>query len=195
MYVSILIPRGDYSVVNIMGCRQLLAAANNRHKQSNKRDLFRVDLVGFETPEQAEPGTAQVVPTRNWQDVERTDLILIPAVHQAPEVVIRNNASLMAFVTEHYRKGAAVASLCIGSYLLAATGLLDGKSCSTHWQHAPVLKAMFPKVKVKEERLITDEQRLITSGGAYAFTNLMLYLVEKFGGRELGGLSKQDLYD
>ncbi|SFD91789.1 GlxA family transcriptional regulator [Thermophagus xiamenensis] len=184
-HISILIPRGDYSVVNIMGCRQMLAAASHRHKMQSGKDLFCIDLVGFEEADRPKPGRAEVAPTKQWQDIARTDLILIPAVHQAPNVVIQNNTSLIAFVSEQYQKGATVASLCIGAYLLAATGLMNGKSCSTHWQHAAELKALFPEVRVKEERIITDEQRLITSGGAYAFTNLILYVVEKFGGREL----------
>lgn len=171
--------------MNVMGSQQLLSAASDKHKEAERRDLFAIDLVGFGDSKQPEPGKAHACPTKAWHQIKHTDLIIIPAVHNPPEAVIQNNGPLIAFLTEHYKQGAALASMCIGSYLLAATGLLNGKSCSTHWQHASLLKAMFPKVRVKEERLITDEQDLITSGGAYAFTNLILYLVEKYGGRSL----------
>lgn len=184
-HVSILIPHGDYSLVNVMGSQQLLLAASDRHKETTGRELFDIDLVGFGDHPPPGPGKAQAFPSKVWHEIERTDLVIVPAVHHPPELVIQNNAQLLAFLTKHHNQGATLASMCIGSYLLAATGLLDGKSCSTHWQHAPLMKALFPKVRVKEERLITDEQGLISSGGAYAFTNLILYLVEKFGGREL----------
>ena len=82
--------------------------------------------------------------------------------------------------------GAEVASLCTGAFLLATTGLLKGrKICSTHWMAADAFRQAFPDVKLQAERIITDEMGLYSSGGAYSFLNLMIYLVEKFCGREL----------
>ncbi len=187
-HVSILIPQGDVSVVNIMGSYQVLGAANEQYQRQHRKPLFEIDLVGFGAVESAKPGAAQIMPTKWWKEVLLTDLIIIPAVHDDPALVIRENQELLQFVTQHYKNGATVSSMCIGAYLLAASGLLNGKNCSVHWQHAPYLQAMFPQVQVKGERLITDQQGIITSGGAYAFTNLLIYLVEKYGGRELAVL-------
>jgi len=184
-HVSILIPKGEPSIVNIMGSYQMLAAASDTYQQQTGAPLFEFDLVGFAPSTPGSPGSAVVLPTKMWQEIEQTDLIIIPAVHQDPQTVINQNQELIYFLEEQYKKGAVVASLCIGAYLLAATGLLNGKACSIHWQHANYLKAFFPKIQVQEERIITEQQGVITSGGAYAFTNLILYLVEKFGSREL----------
>lgn len=184
-HVSILIPKGEPSIVNIMGSYQMLAAASDTYQQQTGAPLFEFDLVGFAPSTTGSPGSAVVLPTKMWQEIEQTDLIIIPAVHQDPQTVINQNQELIYFLEEQYKKGAVVASLCIGAYLLAATGLLNGKACSIHWQHANYLKALFPKIQVQEERIITEQQGVITSGGAYAFTNLILYLVEKFGSREL----------
>ena len=184
-HVSILIPKGEPSIVNIMGSYQMLAAASDTYQQQTGTGLFEIDLVGFAPSTTGSPGSAVVLPTKMWQEIEQTDLIIIPAVHQDPQTVINQNQELIYFLEEQYKKGAIVASLCIGAYLLAATGLLDGKACSIHWQHANYLKALFPKIQVQEERILTEQQGVITSGGAYAFTNLILYLVEKFGSREL----------
>jgi transcriptional regulator GlxA family with amidase domain len=74
--------------------------------------------------------------------------------------------------------------VCTGAFLLAASGLLDGKSCSTHWAFADRFRAMFPKIDLQPDRLITDENGLYTNGGAYSFLNLMLYLVEKYFDRQ-----------
>ena len=184
-HVSILIPKGEPSIVNIMGSYQMLSAASDKYQQQTGSPLFEIDLVGFAPATAGSPGSAVVLPTKMWQDIHQTDLILVPAVHQDPQTVINQNQELIYFLEEQYKKGAVLASLCIGAYLVAATGLLNGKTCSIHWQHANFLKALFPGIQVQEERIITDQQGIITSGGAYAFTNLIMYLVEKFGDRAL----------
>src|SRR5262249_28499497 len=93
------------------------------------------------------------------------------------------NKPLADWITRQYRQGAEIASICTGAFLLASSGLLDGKSCSTHWSAAEDFRSMFPKVRLQEDRLITDEQGIYTNGGAYSFLNLMIYLVEKYYGR------------
>ena len=74
--------------------------------------------------------------------------------------------------------------MCSGAFILAASGLLDGKNCSTHWAHADTFRNMYPKVHLKTDQLITDEHGLYTNGGAYSFLNLVIYLVEKYFDRQ-----------
>lgn len=184
-HVSILVPIGEVSVVNIMGSYQLLEAANQKFKQATGDDLFSIDIVGFDSNPKSKPGTATVTPTVMWTGIQKSDLIIIPAIHQDATQAIAQNKELIDFLVFHYKQGATLASLCVGAYLLAATGLMKGINCSIHWQHAPLLKTLFPEVIVTEEKIITDQNGIITSGGAYAFTNLVLYLIEKYGSREL----------
>jgi transcriptional regulator GlxA family with amidase domain len=68
--------------------------------------------------------------------------------------------------------------------MLASTGLLDGKSCSTHWAHTDTFRAMFPEVNLRIDQVITDEDGIYTNGGAYSFLNLLIYLVEKYFDRQ-----------
>ncbi|MDP4237582.1 MAG: helix-turn-helix domain-containing protein, partial [Bacteroidota bacterium] len=82
-------------------------------------------------------------------------------------------------------KGAEVASLCVGTFLLASTGLLNGKKCSTHWLSAEDFKRMFPDANLLSEKIITDEQGVYSSGGANSFWNLVIYLIEKYAGRDV----------
>jgi transcriptional regulator GlxA family with amidase domain len=84
------------------------------------------------------------------------------------------------WIAQQYQQGAEVASVCTGAYLLAATGLLDGKHCSTHWAAAADFKVRFPQVNLQPEKLITDEHGIYTNGGAYSFLNLIIYLIEKY---------------
>ena len=88
-------------------------------------------------------------------------------------------------LSSQYEAGAGIASLCIGVFLLAGTGLLRGKKCATHWVEADNFRKMFPDVDLVPDKIITDEQGIYTSGGAYSWLNLILYLVEKYAGRDM----------
>jgi transcriptional regulator GlxA family with amidase domain len=91
---------------------------------------------------------------------------------------------MIEWIKEQYQKGAEIASICTGAFMLASAGLLDGKSCSTHWSAANTFTSMFPEVKLQTEQLITDENGIYTNGGAYSFLNLIIYLVEKYFDRQ-----------
>jgi transcriptional regulator GlxA family with amidase domain len=99
--------------------------------------------------------------------------------------VISDNADFVPWMVKQYKAGAELVSLCIGAFLLASTGLLKGRSCTTHWLAADEFRLMFPDVKVMPYKIITDEGGIYTSGGAYSSLNLILYLVEKFAGRDM----------
>jgi transcriptional regulator GlxA family with amidase domain len=79
--------------------------------------------------------------------------------------------------------------LCIGAFLLASTGLLKGRKCATHWMAANAFRKMFPDVNLITEQIITDEQGIYSSGGAFSYQNLILYLIEKYAGREMAILT------
>src|SRR5690554_4584345 len=80
--------------------------------------------------------------------------------------------------------GASLASLCIGAFLLAETGLLDGKKCSTHWAHIQEFRGKYPNIEVEDGAIITEHENIYSSGGANSLWNLVLYLIEKYSDRE-----------
>lgn len=92
---------------------------------------------------------------------------------------------------DQYRKGAEVASLCVGAFLLASTGLLNGKKCSTHWGYQSEFREMYPDVEVVEGGIVTEEKRIYSSGGAHSYWNLLLYLLEKYTDRETAILASK----
>jgi transcriptional regulator GlxA family with amidase domain len=106
------------------------------------------------------------------------------------------NEKFVTLMRKQYRKGAEIASFCTGSFLLAATGLLKGKRASTHWMAAGEFRQLFPDIELVSNKIIVDEGRLFSSGGATAFLNLTLYLIEKYCGRETAVfISKSMLID
>jgi transcriptional regulator GlxA family with amidase domain len=73
----------------------------------------------------------------------------------------------------------------VGAFLLAATGLLKGRKCATHWGAANDFRKLFPEVNLVSDRIITDEGGIYSSGGALSFWNLLLYIVEKYTDRDI----------
>lgn len=183
-HISILIPKGNTSVVNVAGTHQMLTWVNGFYKETGRDPLFQIQLVGLDIEADVHGGLFAVKPEVTINNIVNTDLIIIPAIHDDFETVVKRNKDFMPWIVEHYKKGSEVVSLCVSSFFLAATGLLDGKPCSTHWQFANVFKEKFPKAILTDERIVTDADGIYTSGGAYAFTNLVIYLIEKYAGRE-----------
>lgn len=99
--------------------------------------------------------------------------------------VIESNKDFFPWINKQYKGGAEVASLCVRTFLLASTGLLDGKKCATHWMATNEFRKMFPDVNLVSEKIITDEHGIYSSGGANSFWNLIIYLIEKSAGREV----------
>ncbi|MGB5820756.1 MAG: helix-turn-helix domain-containing protein [Saonia sp.] len=183
-HVSILVPKGHVSVVNIAGTHQMLSWVNEFNAQMEKEPLFDIHLVGLEKNLDKSGGLFAITPETIIQEVPKTDLIIIPAIHEDYEESLKRNGGFIPWLISRYKEGAEIVSLCISSFFLASTGLLDGKPCSTHWQYANLFRELFPKAILKDEKIVTEADGIYTSGGAYAFTNLVIYLIEKYAGRE-----------
>jgi transcriptional regulator GlxA family with amidase domain len=87
------------------------------------------------------------------------------------------SAPVIAALRAAAERGARIASVCVGAFALAAAGLLDGRSATTHWEHAAELAARFPDVRVRPEVLYVDEGPILTSAGISAGIDLCLHLV------------------
>ena len=184
-HVSILVPRGECSITTIEGTYQILLRVNDWLVEAGGDPMFHVQLVGQGGEVRMKDGRFRICPDLTYADVRRTDLIIIPSVHGDKRQINADNRPLLDWVADQHKRGAAVASLCIGAFLLAATGLLDGRCCTTHWEFAAAFREMYPDVNLIEDKIITDENNIYTSGGAYSWLNLILYLVEKYCGREI----------
>ena len=187
-HISILVPKGAAALSCIEGAFTCFTRANDFLESMGKARLFNVQLVGVDKEAQVYDRLFKVTPDILIGDVTKTDLIIIPAIDGSMSSAIENNQAFIPWIAEQYKNGAEVASLCVGAFLLASTGLLKGKKCSTHWVAANEFKRMFPDVNLVAEKIITDENGIYCSGGAYSILNLVLYLVEKYAGRSMAVL-------
>ena len=184
-HISILIPEGDCSLVNVEGSHQIFSEVNSVLARAGKAPLFKIQLVGLRKETRMKKGLFSIHADALIQDIEHTDLIIIPAIYGDKKKTFEDNREFIPWLVRQYKGGAAIASLCIGAFLLAETGLLNGRKCATHWVEADAFRKMFPDVNLVPDKIITDEQGIYTSGGAYSGLNLILYLVEKFAGRDM----------
>jgi transcriptional regulator GlxA family with amidase domain len=189
-HISILVPKGAI-LGSLEGSRQLLTQVNQFFLSMGKEPVFNVELVGLTKNTPVSGGCFTANTDVLFGDVKKTDLIIIPALDGEITAAIETNKDFIPWIVDQYKNGAEVASLCMGAFLLASTGLLKGKSCATHWMAANQFRAMFPDVNLVTEKIITDEQGLYSSGGAFSYLNLILYLIEKFAGRDMAILSSK----
>lgn len=181
-HISILIP--ESAVLQAIADPQyLFAAANQFMSAIGKKPLFDVQLVGLKKEVKLNNGMFSVKTTVLAKDVKKTDLIIIPALFGDMKSAVAQNQKLITWIKEQYHKGTEVASLCVGAFLLASTGLLNGKNCSTHWDFQNEFRIMFPNVEVLDGSIITEEHRIYSSGGANSYWNLLLLLLEKYTDR------------
>jgi transcriptional regulator GlxA family with amidase domain len=188
--VSILVP--ENSVMQAIADPQYLFSAVNQFMAvSGKKPLFDVQLVGVKKVVKLNDGLFSVNTSQLLKDVKKTDLVVIPALFGDMKTAIASNKKLLPWINEQYNKGAEVASLCVGAFLLASTGLLNGKKCSTHWGFQNEFREMFPDVEVMDGSIITEEHRIYSSGGANSYWNLLLHLVEKYTDRQTAILASK----
>ena len=184
-HISILVPLGHTSVVNIEGTHQIFSEVNGLLASMEKDPVFQVQLVGIARAAMQRDGLFTIAPQVLIGDVKKTDLIIIPAMHGDQQEAFRRNEAFVPWILEQYSKGAEIASFCIASFFLAGTGLLNGKQCATHWRFANDFRNMYPEARLVDDKIMTEDSRIYTSGGAYSYLNLVVYLIEKYAGRDI----------
>ena len=94
----------------------------------------------------------------------------------------RSDKNLFEWIRNCYSSGINICSICSGSFVLAESGILDNKNCTTHWKRAKDLQQMYPLTKVQENVLFTDDSGIYTSAGIASGIDLALYIIEKLYG-------------
>jgi transcriptional regulator GlxA family with amidase domain len=188
--ITILVPEGAV-MASIADPRYMFTASNELLKSSEKKPYFEVRLAGLTKEVKLNDGIYTINPDLLLHDVQQTDLVIIPALSGEMKKAVEINKDFIPWIVEQYKRGSEVASLCIGAFLLASTGLLKGKQCSTHWLYANQFRSMFPDVMLVDDKIVTEQNGLFTSGGATSYWNLLLYLVEKYTNRETAILASK----
>lgn len=173
---------------------EMLKLANTR----SEKPLFNLHIIGKEKGKIQLDDYVFVDCQKTFDEVGKMDLVVIPAIkmHALSNAKELNQEYVPWLRNMHNHNNCEIASICVGAFLLASTGLLNGRRCSTHWAATDLFRQMFPEVELVPQYTITDYQGLYTSGGAFSFQNIMLYILEKYYGKDLAvWLSKMLLAD
>ena len=186
-HISVILPVGNSIVDTIIAPFNLLKMANSYYKKLNdvREAPFKIDLVGLTMEPILYQGLISVQPTAGIQEIEKTDLIIVSPISGNLRKEIDKNKDFINWIRkQRIENDAELASLCKGAFLLAETGLLNGKSCATHWTAHDEFKKWYPEVNLIPEKIICEDNGIFSSGGAYSILNFTLYLIERYFGRE-----------
>ncbi|MEW6674037.1 MAG: helix-turn-helix domain-containing protein [Thermodesulfobacteriota bacterium] len=155
----------------------------NRVSKSPQAPLFDVAIASADGAPIQCLNKVQIRPHCSIAAIDQTDVIVIASATYI-EQILQRNPELVPWICRQYDQGAHVASICTGVFLLAETGLLDGKSATLHWGFTETFRQKYPRVNLKPDQMFIDQGRLYCSAGVSAGMDLSLYLIDKFCGRQ-----------
>lgn len=186
-HISVIVPSGNSIADTIIAPYNLLRMANSHYRRLHQvtEAPYAIDLVGLTLEPVLYQGLFSIQPTASIAEIQKSDLIIVSPISGDLEKEIENNMDFVRWIRQQrIAHDAEIASLCKGAFLLAETGLLNGKSCATHWTAHDEFQNRYPEVKLMPEKIICEDNGIFTSGGAYSILNFTLYLIERYFGRE-----------
>jgi AraC family transcriptional activator FtrA len=137
----------------------------------------------------AAAGGVQFISRSGLAALSRADTIIIPGwrdVHERPP------ERLTRTLRREHARGARLVSICSGTFVLAATGLLNGRRATTHWRHVDLLRREYPAIEVDPAVLYVDEGDILTSAGSAAGIDLGLHIIRRdFGARVVNAVARR----
>lgn len=157
---------------------------------------FKVEIVGVRKTVKTSQGFR--VPLASPPTTRNPDLVVVPAIgHKMPDPLQQALASSEVkdsgeLLRTWARKGAMTAAACIGTFVLAESGLLDGEESTTTWWLAPLFRQRYPNVRLDESRIIVHSHAFVTAGAALSHMDLALALIRR-ASPDLAGLTAKYL--
>ncbi|MBA2673879.1 transcriptional regulator FtrA [Ramlibacter sp.] len=153
-------------------------------------DWYRFAVCAEERGPLAAAGGVHVTVSHSLALLGRADTIIVPGWRDPDELP---SAAVIRRLQAAHKRGARIASICSGIFVLAAAGLLDGRSATTHWRYAQQLRARHPSIDLQPDSLYVDEGQILTSAGSAAGLDMMLHLVRRDHGAKVANLVAQRL--
>jgi transcriptional regulator GlxA family with amidase domain len=183
-HISILaLKNANYA--SIVDARSVFKKVNDILKAQGKKELFEIQIIGESSEVVVEDGMVAITVDVLSHETDKTDLIIIPALRGDMLSAGHYNRFFVDWIIKQYKRNAEVASLCTGAFMLAFTGLLKNKKCTTHWQYANEFRFFYPDITLVDGKIIVEQNGLYSSGGSNAYWNLLVFLVEKYVNREM----------
>ena len=187
MDVAIALLNDNYASTALGPIEVFHSAGNlwNSLTRQEPEPRFQVTVASLDGASVKTPYGVSLSPQVSIDKVKHADVIIVPASGLDLDAQLVRHAGLLPWLSKWHQNGAYVAGICSGAAYLAEAGLLDGRLATTHWAVADAYAERYPRVNWQPDMFITEDQRVLCSGGVYAAIDLSLYLVEKFCGHNL----------
>ena len=168
-----------------VGVLDILSFANSQYKSRSKNELFEIEII-------TETGAAAngfskfpIQAQRSIKTKSKFDLIYVPGFVGDLEELLPKQKNLIKWLKRQYQNGVVLTAACNGNFLLAEAGVLNGKRATTHWSLADAFRKRYKEITLEPEKIIVDNGTVISAAGVTAYFNLALFLVERYGSKEL----------
>lgn len=180
--IAILIPE-KYKLLSVAAILEVFETANKFQSINSLEVPFDISLL---TQANYKDASFESYKSATIDEPGNFGLILIPSfTTDNMKSTLELNQDFIPWLVNQYHSGAEIATFCTGAFLLGATGLLDGKTATTHVDACAAFSAAFPAVQLKADKTVTQDGRLFTSGGATSTFHLLLYLLQIHCGKDL----------
>lgn len=173
----------EIEVLDFAGPFEVFSVANRvARKKGAQVDPFNVCLVADRHRTIKARGNFPVVPHKAVTEVDRTEVLIVPGgVVDQP----LGDDAVIEWVARLSAQSELTASVCTGAFILAAAGLLQDLSVTTHWEDAADLRAAYPDIDVRENVSWIDQGKIVTSAGISAGIDMSLHLVRRLIGKDV----------
>lgn len=179
MELSILLT-SHHRMLSVAAILDVFQSVNRYFSDLGKEPFFRIRLIYGEGEVKNMGYDAVGV---HMSEVQRTDLVLVPAfASEDIRTLVEANLALARWLCIQHGQGVEIASFCTGSFLLAASGVLNGKKATTHINATTAFANSFPNVLLQSREILTEDGGVYTSGGATNSFHLMLHIIKKYCG-------------
>lgn len=185
MKLTFLIPE-KYRLLSLVAAVDLFEMANQYLEEVGSSERFEIQLISLDDFNPLSNHFAHIPFYKLGDNMEQQNVIIVPAFSNSDMVQnIELNKSFIPYLVSQYQQGSSLMGLCTGTFLIAATGLLNGKTATTHLDAVEALRAYFPEIQVKPDAVLTHDSNIFTSGGATSSFQLKLYFIQKHFGRKI----------
>lgn len=181
MQTGVLLPQ-NFRLLSIAAILDVFDTVNGFYKKDGHEAPFNISLITHGDADYSFSGH----PSVPLQETGQLGLILIPSFASTDiKDCINTNNGYIPWLNKQYAGGAEIATFCTGAFLLAASGLLNGKTATTHVDACSAFSTAFPLVHLKPDKTVTQDGRLFTSGGATSTFHLLLHLLHLHCGKDM----------
>jgi len=154
-------------------------------KNDGGGEMFETEIVTVDGRPVTAFGGIVLSPVKSIYEVDQTDLVLLPSFLLPFDFTDKRVQRICDWTRKFYQRGNEIASTCTGTFLLAETGLLNGRTATTNWQFAGLFRKLYPEVNLQVDRIMIEDSGLYSTGAVTAFMTLCLHIIEKYGSPDL----------